>query len=348
MKIFKNMAVLSSALVMSFVLTAVSVHAEDATEETSASADSAQVYVTIADKDGKLALVQEAVTVTDTDNDGILTVNDALFQAHEDFYEGGAEAGYASGQSQYGLSLEKLWGTANGGSFGYYVNDTASSGLADEIQDGDFLNAFVYTDLTAWSDAYCFFDSHVLDTELGETIELTLSRAGYDESWNPVTLPVENAVILIDGEPTEIGTDADGKFTLHFNLPGTYTISAMSETLTLVPPVCVMTVNGEAETDSETESESESESESETETETETESETETETETSSTTKSTTTTVKSTTASKTTTTAKSTTATTASTATASPSTGDKTAPVLVTLAGILSAGMTVMFRKHKN
>ena len=54
---------------------------------------SADVYVTVSDKDGNLALTQEKITVTDVDSDNKLTVNDALYCAHEAKYEGGAAAG---------------------------------------------------------------------------------------------------------------------------------------------------------------------------------------------------------------------------------------------------------------
>ena len=49
---------------------------------------SAEVYVTIANK-GTLEVVQEKVTVTDRDNDGKLTIDEALYAAHEAKYEGG-------------------------------------------------------------------------------------------------------------------------------------------------------------------------------------------------------------------------------------------------------------------
>ena len=92
-------------------------------------AASADVFVTIAGADGKLAVSQESVTVTDADGDGKLTIDEALTAAHEKFYEGGAEAGYKSSVGQYGLGLDKLWGTENGGSYGYYLNNTMSMGL---------------------------------------------------------------------------------------------------------------------------------------------------------------------------------------------------------------------------
>ncbi len=72
-------------------------------------AESAEVTVTIADEAGKLAVAAEKVTVTDIDSDGALTVNDALYAAHEKFYDGGAKAGYATEMSQWGLSLSMLW-----------------------------------------------------------------------------------------------------------------------------------------------------------------------------------------------------------------------------------------------
>ncbi len=227
----KTIALVSSLLIAGSAF-AMSAYAEDDTSVTA--------YVTIADANGELALVQEPITVTDIDEDGALTINDALYIAHEENYEGGAEAGYAASVTQYGLGLDKLWGTQNGGSYGYYVNNTAASGLADALSDGDYVNAFVYTDLTAWSDSYSFFDKNTADVTQGDELTLTLSRAAYDENWAPVTLPVEGAVISINGEDTEYVTDADGNVTVKIETAGENLISASSDSLTLVPPVCVV------------------------------------------------------------------------------------------------------------
>ena len=57
-------------------------------------------------------LAMEKITVADNDGDGALTINDALYAAHEKAFTGGAAAGYASVQSDWGLSLSKLWGIA--------------------------------------------------------------------------------------------------------------------------------------------------------------------------------------------------------------------------------------------
>lgn len=212
----------------------------DDTEKTS----SADVHVTIADK-GKLVLTQEEVEVTDVDKDGALTINDALYAAHEEYYKGGAAAGYASANGQWGLSITKLWGDTNG-SFGYWVNNVSANGLADPVKDGDYINAFIYKDGTYWSDTYCWFDKNTINAKIGEKITLTLSAAGYDANWNPVTSSVSGAAITINGEATDYSTDENGKVTIKFDKEGAYVISAVSESQTLVPPVCKVKVADDA------------------------------------------------------------------------------------------------------
>ena len=195
------------------------------------------VYVTIAN--GSLALTRLPVTLSDTDGDGLLTINDALYLAHEQAFEGGAEAGYMAGESQWGLSLFKLWGVENGGSYGYYVNNIAAYSLTDPLADGDSVVAFVYTDLVTWSDAFCFFDTDTVEAKPGDTVTLTLLGAAYDENWTPTTAAFGGAVITFDGQDTEYRTDDDGKVT--FELPeGVSLISARYESATLVPPFCLI------------------------------------------------------------------------------------------------------------
>ncbi len=207
-----------------------------------ASADeaSAKVFVTISD--GTLKLAQEEIIAKDLNNDGKINIDEALFAAHEEMYQGDA-AGYESYESEYGLSLGTLWGN-DCGSYGYYLNNASAMSLDDEVKDGDYINAFCYTDLTSWSDTYCFFDTHNAE---GNEFSLTLSAAGWDESYNPITIPVEGAVITIDGEKTDFVTDAEGKVTVTIDEAGSYVISAVSDTQILVPPVCVATA-AEAET----------------------------------------------------------------------------------------------------
>lgn len=229
--------VLSMVMVLMLLLATCSVTVGAAEETT--------VYVTIADAEGKLVLTQHAVAVTDTDNDGALTVNDALYAAHEAAYEGGAEEGYATSVTQYGISMDKLWGTANGGSYGYYVNNASAMSLVEPIQDGDYINAFVYTDLINWSDAYCYFDVYTVTANAGEEITLTLLMAGYDANWNPITVPVADATITVNGEATAYKTNAEGKVTLIPETDNICQISATSETQVLVPPICMADIKVE-------------------------------------------------------------------------------------------------------
>lgn len=210
------------------------------------SAETVDTYVTISDVEGKLVLTQEKITVSDADKDGALTINDALYLAHEAKYEGGAAAGYGSSYGSYGLSMTKLWGTENGGSYGYYVNNTSAWSLADAVADGDYINAFMYTDLTAWSDKYTLFDQNTVTAETGDTITLTLSSASYDADYNPITVPVEGATITLNGTATEFKTDAEGKVTITIADAGSVVISAISASQTLVPPVCVAEISAKA------------------------------------------------------------------------------------------------------
>ena len=207
-----------------------------------AAAADTTVYVTIADKSGNLVLVQEPVAVKDIDSDGKITVNDALYCAHEAKFSGGAAAGYASEMTDYGLSLKKLWGIDNGTGYGYYVNNAAAMNLGDEVKNGAFITAFVYTDTTNWSDMYCYFDKNTASVTAGDTVAVTLSALGFDENFNTIVLPVKGATILVNGKATDVKTDDNGKASIKLTDAGTITVSAKSDSQTLVPPALVVKV----------------------------------------------------------------------------------------------------------
>ena len=197
--------------------------------------ENASVTVSIADENGKLAVAGETITVHDADGDGSVTVNDAMIVAHDTFYKGGSELGYEAAESDWGLSMNRLWGAENGGSYGYYVNSAAAFSLADPIANGDYVDAFVYTDLEAWSDTYCYFDNRTVS---GSSVDLTLNGAGYDADWNPITVPIVGAEITLNGEKTGVLTDENGRATV--DLPeGRCVISAVSDSQILVPPVAI-------------------------------------------------------------------------------------------------------------
>lgn len=197
------------------------------------------VSVVISDDQGKLVMAGEAVSCSDIDSDGALTLYDALVCAHDLSYDGGAEAGFAAQDQGYGLSMSKLWGIENGGSYGFYVNNASAYSLLDPVADGDTICAYAYTDLEAWSDTFCFFDAAVIETS--GAFELALTAQGYDADWNPVHVPVSGAVITANGEDTAFITDAEGKVRIEL-AAGDYIISARSDEMVLVPPVCRVNV----------------------------------------------------------------------------------------------------------
>ena len=219
-------------------------------------AESAEVVVTISDEAGELAVAAEKVTVTDIDGDEKLTVNDALYAAHEMFYEGGAAAGYATETTQWGLSMAKLWGTANGGSYGYMINNAAAWSMTDPVKDGDYVAAYVFTQPKALADKYSYFDKLAEDVTAGE-ITLTLSKNDFDASWNPITVPVEGATITVDGKPIDAKTDAEGKVTFKLETNGLHLVSATADDQVITPPVFLATVSGGVDPVAETASESE-------------------------------------------------------------------------------------------
>lgn len=197
-----------------------------------------EVHVTISVK-GELVAAQIPVTIYDYDADNAYTVNDALYGIHHMMYEGGADAGYGYYAGEYGLSMSKLWGDESG-AYGYYLNNASCMSLADPIKHGDQITAFVYAS-NDWSDVYTYFDVSSQIVEAGEEITLTLMAAGYDENWNPTTYPVKGATITIDGVPTGIVTDENGKVTFKRAEVGSAVISA-TYPLTIVPPVCTVIV----------------------------------------------------------------------------------------------------------
>lgn len=200
------------------------------------------VYVSISNDTGALVVAYASVPLTDADADGALTICDALMAAHAAYHPDGAEA-FLAEDTEWGKSMAKLWGVENGGSYGYCVNDASAMSLVDPVKAGDHIKAYVYTDLTNFSDTYCYFTAPVAAAAVNTEITLTLSAAGYDEAWNPVTYAVQGAFLIVDGEVDDgIVTDAEGQFVLTFPEAGKYTISAVSNDLTLVPPVCIVTV----------------------------------------------------------------------------------------------------------
>lgn len=200
--------------------------------------DSVTVLVDIA-KQGEQVFAKSEIAVTDLDNDGKISIGDALWAAHEAGYTGGAAAGYAQADSGYGLGIVKLWGD-NSGNFGYFINNQMPMNLEVELKTGDHISAYVYKQ-SDYSDVYCYFNDLTAEKEAGKTVDLELK--GFI-NWSTTATPIANATVTINGEETAFKTDAEGKVTL--TLPeqsGNYIISAKGNSLVLVPPVCHIKVN---------------------------------------------------------------------------------------------------------
>ena len=197
------------------------------------------VYVTITNGQGEFCLAYAEIEVTDVDGDDVLTVYDALYCAHESAYPGGAAAGFGAEDQGYGPSLTKLWGEENGGSYGYYVNNSGCDSLANPIDAGVHVQAYAYQDLETWSDQFCYFE---VTAEDNGTYTLTLNGIGFDADWNQVVSPVAGAVITVDGADSGLVTAEDGSVTLSISEAGEHIVSATSANAVLVPPVFKITV----------------------------------------------------------------------------------------------------------
>ncbi|MBO4539521.1 MAG: hypothetical protein J5781_04535 [Clostridia bacterium] len=194
--------------------------------------DTIDVYVTFSNA-GELVLKQEKVTVVDTNDD-------KKFTAQETF-----DAFHAANNKEIVVSegfITKLWSIETGGSVLYYVNDVMAGSINEEVKAGDYFYALILVDGINWSDSYSYFTARSMNTVKGEEISFTLKNVGFDASWNTVIAATEGATITVNGTATDVVTDANGVAKITFTEAGTYVISATSTTLTLVPPVCVVTV----------------------------------------------------------------------------------------------------------
>lgn len=213
--------------------------------------DSIRVTVTIANQ-GAIAvgknntlMARVPVTVTDRNQDGKFTYDEAMTAAHKAYYEKG-EAGFA----MKGNSCEMLWGNETT-SLGFYRNNTMTGYINGEsVEDNDDLTAFVYQDQKNWSDQYCFFDQTTVTVKSGESLTINLKGVGFDENWNTVSSPVKQAGLGVYYGGTfrtrNVSTDANGNGTISFYKAGTYVLSAKKDGAYLIPPVCIVTVTGQA------------------------------------------------------------------------------------------------------
>lgn len=230
---------------------------------TASAADSITVYVTVNDaglipfgKGGGL-IAHVPVQVMGENP----TVNDALIALHDQYFDGGTPAGYATSEftSSYGgstytyVGMTKVWGEEDptGSRFGFYLNGTMPWDTVDaaNIAQDDVIDIVIFR--ADFSDQYSYFldaDGARLNTaaiKTGEGLAVQLVAESYDSSWNLVQAPVENAVVTTGTNSlssTSFTTNGAGQAVISFDSPGTYVISAAHSTLSLTSPACIVTV----------------------------------------------------------------------------------------------------------
>lgn len=217
----------------------VEVETEDADLEVQA-AKAGSINVTFAvSVSGSIKVANKTVEVTDANESGDFDIDDVLYCAHEQYYPGGANEGYARHDSGW---ITKLWGESG---CGYYYNNkyvTTTTDLFNIIvKPNDYISAYVYSDTEYWSDKYSYFDKAFVENVCSEAGQnLTLTSVEFDSSWNPVATPCAGAKVgyYENGNFKQIGTtDAKGSVTVKVDRPCVITaIGAEGEIL--VPPIC--------------------------------------------------------------------------------------------------------------
>ena len=234
---------ISLLLVMTMLITSVSVFAD---EETTITA-----YVSISQY-GEFVQTAEGISAVllpvELTGKYEYTLDDLFVKTHQLYYDG--TEGYASDSGDYGAYITKFWGDESG-NFGYQINGGTESvmGLTHMVENGDYVDITIYKSMYPDTEAYTKFDSYEATLNIGESISLNLYQAGYDENWNTVFSPCEDATVTINGEETEYVTDADGMVNLTFEQAGTYTVSAYKTKTVceqtvpaITAPLCVVKV----------------------------------------------------------------------------------------------------------
>ena len=211
-------------------------------------------------KDGSV-MVHKEVTVSDINQDGYLTYDEALVAAHKAYNsaDGYATEAYTDATYGDGIKVTKFWGVDTEAT-GFYLNGTwLLSNVGDTTQstvkDGDALYAWVYKDGTYYSDQYAVFDADTKETTTGEDITLTLTAGGTAAVGVSVGTWNAGAFSQLEGKTT----DDNGQVTLSFSEAGTYLITANGTVRRMITtnwttgdaeemdclitaPVCVVTV----------------------------------------------------------------------------------------------------------
>ena len=200
----------------------------------------------VTDKDGNTFACVEI----ELDGKESYNLDDVFLTAHSLYHEDGEE-GYASSEGQWGFGIDKFWSDTSY-NFGYQINGGTElvSGLDYVVKNGDFIDAFIYRNQYPETEGYAMFDKRRISLYTNSECSLTLEYfSGYDESWNNIISPCEDATITINGLETEYKTDENGYVSLSFENEGTYIVSAKKTKLSgenevpaITAPSCVIDV----------------------------------------------------------------------------------------------------------
>lgn len=163
------------------------------------------------------------LNVQDQDGDGKLTYEDALYAAHEQFYPGGAAAGYGDGL---------IWGRQCSGGYTLYNQDelpldtTLPYTGRLEIRDGDTMN---WSAQYIMPEMYLFGSEYLSDHFMEDTVPSGTEIDVYVDHMIPTEREpgkAEGIELLVDGQRTGIRTAADGKAALKITEPGKHKVTA--------------------------------------------------------------------------------------------------------------------------
>lgn len=193
---------------------------------------------------GNVILADKEISVADLNYDGKFTVDEVFVAMHDDSYPGGASAGYSSYESQWGLSIGKLWGDESG-AYGFWTNNVSGMSLDDEVQDGDYFVGAIYFDQTTWSDRFGYFNAHQYDAIKGVAKTILLCS----DYWGTVSAEEGAKIEVYDQEMKNVDESlytvndkGEGSYQLSINAEGTFTVIAKQEDKSIIPAIAKIKV----------------------------------------------------------------------------------------------------------
>lgn len=180
-----------------------------------------EIYIS---KDGETPLNKLAVSVSDADCDGTVTINDGFILMHKEHSLNGV-ADFVTEESSYGLFVTKFMGVSDS-SMAYMLNNSIPLSLTSELGKNDSVVTYFYRDLINYSDVYTFIEGQ---TTLAAKNETVFKLNGLSSSGEVIPNGADIKVYKNDGtEISEMATkvNGEGNFILNFEEAGEYTLKA--------------------------------------------------------------------------------------------------------------------------